>query len=133
MFRFFYFHKFFLISYRALLFFLLFALVVLFLLFQYLKVYILIMFTPFFCLLICMIANNLNNKLTICLEWFGRRTLFMWLTHSFFCYYYFQEFVFFPKYSLLIFLNLIILTLPCCLILEKLFDQVLKLKSHYLF
>jgi hypothetical protein len=100
-------------------------------LYQYLKVYLLITFTPLFCLLACIVLNGYDNKFIFCFDWLGKRTIFMWLTHSFFCYYYFQNVVFYPEYSLLIFLNLILLTLPCCFLLEKLLMLVNKSKANY--
>ena len=99
-------------------------------LYQYFKVYLLIMFTPLFCLLACIVLNGCNNKFIFCFEWLGKRTIFMWLTHSFFCYYYFQNVVFHPEYSFLIFLNLILLTLPCCFLLEQLLMLVNKSKAR---
>lgn len=35
----------------------------------------------------------------------------LWLIHSFFCYYYFQDIIFFPKYSPLVFVNLMVFSL----------------------
>lgn len=43
-------------------------------------------------------------------EILGEESTFMWLTHSFFCYYWCQKLVFAPKYSILIFLWLLALS-----------------------
>lgn len=43
-------------------------------------------------------------------EILGEESTFMWLTHSFFCYYWCQKLVFAPKYSPLIFLWLLLLS-----------------------
>ncbi|WP_299493842.1 acyltransferase family protein [uncultured Shewanella sp.] len=99
----------------------------------YLKVYALIFFTPVICLALCMAFNEMSNGVSFSLEWLGKKTLFMWLTHSFFCYYYFQSIVFAPKYSFLVFLNLILLTVPCCLVLEKLYEISMKLRVNKLY
>lgn len=90
--------------------------------FIYLKVYALILFTPCVCVVISMLINKSNCRICYGFEWLGSKTLYMWLTHSFFCYYYFQDVVFLPKYSILIFINLFILTVPVSLLLEKLYD-----------
>ena len=44
----------------------------------------------------------------------------IWLTHSFFCYYYWQKAVYWPKYSPLVFLNLAVMSLAVCMAAEKL-------------
>ncbi|MBQ4651769.1 MAG: hypothetical protein IJB78_03520, partial [Oscillospiraceae bacterium] len=43
-------------------------------------------------------------------EILGEESTSMWLTHSFFCYYWCQKLVFAPKYSFLIFLWLLVLS-----------------------
>jgi len=43
-------------------------------------------------------------------EILGEESTFMWLTHSFFCYYWCQKLVFAPKYSIVIFLWLLALS-----------------------
>ena len=45
----------------------------------------------------------------------------MWLTHTFFAYYYFQDFVLLPRVSILIYLWLIIISLITAIILEKIY------------
>lgn len=54
-----------------------------------------------------------------CLSKLGRHSTNMWLTHSFFCYYYFQRFTFILKYPILILLQLIVITIIVSIILEK--------------
>ncbi len=49
----------------------------------------------------------------------GHKSVFMWLTHSFFCYYYFQELVMIPQYSLLIYLWLVLLSYGTAALLSK--------------
>ena len=53
----------------------------------------------------------------------------LWLVHSFFCYYYSQKFIYFPKWSPLIFLLLTTLSLGSVLAIEFLRSQLLKVKS----
>ena len=43
-------------------------------------------------------------------EILGEESTFMWLTHTFFCYYWCQKLVFAPKYSIVIFLWLLALS-----------------------
>jgi len=50
----------------------------------------------------------------------GQYSFPLWLVHSFFCYYYFQEFIFFPKWSPLIFLLLSTSSLLSILGIEQL-------------
>lgn len=59
----------------------------------------------------------------------------MWLIHSFFCFSYFQELIFYPKYSILILLNLIFITLLTSKLIEKIIKVItdFKLKKLNLF
>ncbi|MBE8990796.1 acyltransferase family protein [Nostoc sp. LEGE 12450] len=50
----------------------------------------------------------------------GQYSFPLWLVHSFFCYYYFQDFIYFPKWSPLIFLLLLIVSLLSILGIEQL-------------
>lgn len=52
----------------------------------------------------------------------------LWLIHSFFCYYYFQDIVYFPKWSPLIFILLTTLSLLSVLGIEYLRSYLLQLK-----
>ena len=60
------------------------------------------------------ILINENNKLVI----ISKHTTNIWLTHSFFCYYLFQRITFYPKYSILIFIWNIILSLISSIIIN---------------
>ena len=62
--------------------------------------------------------NNTIGKNKI-LIYLGRHSMNMWLIHTFFCYYYFQEIVFMPRYSILILLWTILLSLTSSVIIEK--------------
>ena len=68
------------------------------------------------------IIKNRLFKIVICE--LGNKSVFMWLTHSFFCYYYFQEIVMIPQYSFLIYLWLVFLSYVTACILSKI---------HYMF
>ncbi len=56
----------------------------------------------------------------------GRYTLLVWLTHSFFCYYFFQPWVFAPKLSVLITLWLLFLALAASILISKIQDGISK-------
>ena len=48
----------------------------------------------------------------------GKYSTYIWLTHTFFAYYFFQKFTFFPKYSILIYFWCVILSLTTGILLE---------------
>lgn len=66
------------------------------------------------------------------LNYIGSNSNNIWLTHSFFCYYYFQQIIFIPKYSILIFLWLIILSLMSSMAINFLLN-IIKYKSWFNF
>jgi peptidoglycan/LPS O-acetylase OafA/YrhL len=45
------------------------------------------------------------------LAYLGEYSFPLWLVHSFFCYYYFQDIIYFPKWSPFIFMLLITMSL----------------------
>lgn len=49
----------------------------------------------------------------------GKKTLFMWLTHSFYCYHLAKNYIYSPHYTILILLNLIFVSYVTAVILEK--------------
>lgn len=66
-----------------------------------------------------------ENKL---LNFIGMNSTNIWLIHSFLCYYYFQNIIFYPKFSIFIFVWLLMLSLIISIGLEYLYC---KLKSIY--
>ena len=50
----------------------------------------------------------------------GKVSLFMWLSHSFYCYYFFQSIILIPRISILIYIWLIIISFITALLLNKL-------------
>lgn len=84
--------------------------------------------TPFFVfgfvgLLKC---NFIRKVLSFVLHLPGKYSTYIWLTHTFFGYYLFQKFTFFPKYSPLIFLWCMILSIASGWILESLLTLIHK-------
>jgi len=71
------------------------------------------------------ICHNMSEKIFLLL---GKHSTNMWLTHSFFCYYYFQRFVFMPKLSILIIIWLAALSLCSSIFI----NFVIKLSSALL-
>lgn len=58
---------------------------------------------------IFLITNSINRSKI--LEWLGKHSTNIWLTHSFFCYYLFQKLTFAPRYSILIFIWIMMLSI----------------------
>jgi hypothetical protein len=74
--------------------------------------------TPFF-LYLCLVLRRIAGEREMVLSFLGSLSFPMWLTHSFFCYYYWQKIVYYPRFSILVFINLTILTAATCFIAEK--------------
>lgn len=80
-----------------------------------------IILLPIFIYSSLMIINKFKlNKL---FKYLGDHSTNLWLTHSFFCYYYFQRITFMPKYSILI----VIWLLGLCLLSSYLIKFIFKL------
>jgi Acyltransferase family len=62
------------------------------------------LFVPFFVYLVVRIIEEIRASQL--LAYIGKYSFPMWLVHSFFCYYYFQDFIYFPRWSPLIFILL---------------------------
>lgn len=62
------------------------------------------LFVPFFVYLV--VRGIEAIRLSQLLAYIGKYSFPMWLLHSFFCYYYFQDFIYFPRWSPLIFILL---------------------------
>lgn len=88
--------------------------------------YVIIM--PIFIYSIVNIVNN--NKMINCI---GKNSNNIWLIHSFFCYYYFQKIVFIPRYSILIILWMIILSLISSLIINLILSMIKKIINIFNF
>lgn len=62
------------------------------------------------------------------LKFVGKYSTYIWLTHTFFGYYFFQKLTFFPRYSWLIFLWCLALSIGTGMALEALLGLIMKLK-----
>lgn len=70
------------------------------------------------------------------LQWIGKHSTNIWLIHSFYCYYLFQKLTFMPRYSLLIFVWTIVLSITSGYLIDQFFSFIsncslqIKLKSR---
>lgn len=71
-------------------------------------------------------TNNIIKRIRLkkLFVYIGEHSMNMWLTHSFFCYYYFQELVFYPRYSMIIILWLIILSLSTSNLINFIIEKI---------
>lgn len=76
------------------------------------------------------ILFNISSKIIrkIIME-LGDKCLFMWLTHSFYCYHFAGKFIYSPKYTILILINLLVISYFSALILNYLYRYWDKLFS----
>lgn len=58
------------------------------------------------------------------LEEIGKYSTYIWLTHTFYCYLWCQKFVFFPKYSVLIFLLLLFISYTTGVFIEAFYNKL---------
>lgn len=58
------------------------------------------------------------------LQYFGKYSTFMWLTHTFWIYYYFQKIILLPKYSLLIYVWAVAIALVNAIVLDMLYKRI---------
>lgn len=80
---------------------------------------------PFFIYFSCRATEAIN--LSSVFSYLGKYSFPMWLIHSFFCYYYFQDIIYSPKYSILIFIFLVAISLVSVLLIEYLYSQISRL------
>lgn len=75
-------------------------------------------------LFICLLSMFELEKSKIILL-LSRYTTGVWLIHSFFCYYYFKKIAFFPKYSILILLWILLLSVVCTIIIDYIREKLI--------
>ncbi|MEJ3720846.1 acyltransferase family protein [Paenibacillus polymyxa] len=75
---------------------------------------------------VILVSIHLMNKLKLTrpFAYLGKNSMNIWLTHTFFCYYYFQSIVFFPKISILILLWLTLLTVLASIIVNSIISLI---------
>lgn len=75
----------------------------------------------------CFIHLSLNKYIRKILSELGHRSMVMWMTHTFFSVYLFQDFIYGFKYPLLIFLMLVIITFVTAIPIMYISGKILKL------
>lgn len=102
--------------------------VILFLLIVYIRIfYIPIgLFEPFIAVMFCcvIVMNNRFRWLDKILIGLGRESTNMWLIHTFFCYYYFHDFIYSFRFPILIYLTLIIVSYVSARIMTFLYQPM---------
>jgi len=78
----------------------------------------LILAAPLLVFAISQLFGSVSNWATNWLGWLGGLTLGLWLVHPFFCYYFFQDWIYAPQYSPLIFAALLAASLAVVLPVE---------------
>ncbi|MGX3021940.1 acyltransferase family protein [Ursidibacter sp. B-7004-1] len=87
-------------------------------------------FVIFFVLWIRIIFGFSPPILRRLIEHIGCNSLFIWLTHSFYCYHFAKEFIYSPRYTMLIFINLLVVSYLSALILNYIYVNIIcKLKA----
>lgn len=84
---------------------------------------------PFFIYFSCKAVAILN--LSKLIAYLGRYSFPLWLIHSFFCYYYFQDIIYFPKWSPFVFILLTTVSLLSVLAIENFRSYVLHLTKAW--
>lgn len=82
-----------------------------------------IFFVPFLVFMIRTLYNISPAWVKRIIMELGDKCLFMWLAHSFYCYHFLGSFIYSPKYTMLILLNLLIVSYLSALVLNFLFDK----------
>lgn len=76
----------------------------------------------------CFLHSGMGRRLVIpMLETLGKYSVYMWLTHGFWLYHYFQPIALIPKLSVLIFLWVTLLSLATAYILNQIYEIIAKL------
>lgn len=78
-----------------------------------------IILVPIFIYSFALLAKTFTYTQNKILSLFGKYSVYIWLIHTFFAYYYFQDIILFPRYSLLIYIWLLLLSFGTAIILDK--------------
>ncbi|HEO8931352.1 TPA: acyltransferase [Serratia marcescens] len=74
--------------------------------------------SPLFVIFLCRITDRVKGVSENVLRSLGRHSLYMWLTHSFYCYYFTQEFIYYPKYPVVILVWLVAISYVTSIIIS---------------
>ena len=79
----------------------------------------LLLVTPLFIIALMKTADGLGSRVNRVVGELGKHSMYMWLTHSFYCYYFTQKLIFAPRYTPLILLLLIAVSYLTSLVLSR--------------
>jgi hypothetical protein len=79
----------------------------------------LLLVTPLFIIALMNTAEGLGSWVNRAVGELGKHSMYMWLTHSFYCYYFAQKLIFAPRYTPLILLLLIAVSYLTSLVLSR--------------
>ena len=87
-----------------------------------------VIITPFliYSLVMLLHISKADGVVQRVLRYFGKYSTYIWLTHTFWIYYYFQQVVLLPRYSLLIYLWALCLSLCTAILLSWIYTQLEK-------
>ncbi|MEG1926160.1 MAG: acyltransferase family protein [Ruthenibacterium sp.] len=60
-----------------------------------------------------------HSRMSLVLQWYGKLSLWIWLTHTFFCYYYAKKIIYAPRYPFTVFAWLLLVSTVAAIVLEK--------------
>lgn len=80
--------------------------------------------TPLFIVLCLDICQRLPGRGQALLAELGQRSTFIWLTHTFYCYYFFQPFIYAPRFTPLIWLLLLTVSWLTSVVLGWIYQQL---------
>ena len=82
-------------------------------------------FAPIIVYVIINLKNRLKlNKFEMIMSKIGKYSIYMWLTHTFIAYYYYQSYILYFTYSILIFLAVTILSLLIAIVLNYIYSYI---------
>ncbi|RJF55337.1 acyltransferase [Serratia inhibens] len=79
----------------------------------------LLLVTPLFIIAMMKTADALGSRVNKVVVELGKHSMYMWLTHSFYCYYFTQKLIFAPRYTPLVLLLLILVSYLTSLVLSR--------------
>lgn len=86
-----------------------------------------LLFLPLLCSLFLVIKNT-TTKIYSVIVWLGKNSMYMWLSHTFYIYYYFQKAIFLFKYAFLIYIVTVVISLITSLFFERIYKTILMKK-----
>ncbi|MBL1385761.1 MAG: acyltransferase family protein [Colwellia sp.] len=87
----------------------------------------LIPYTPLFIFIIISSYSIIPSGVRYAVSFFGQHSMYMWLTHTFFCYYFFQGFIYSFEYNSVIYAVLILLSLTTSYVISVIYKYTLGL------